>query len=248
MFSRRDLARLLFASSLLGACAKSERQSDAQLVSEPVVRSVPRVLVVLGSSTAAGVGPKDPEDAYVPRYAALLARQFPDFRLVNLAVAGQTTYHVQPTGFVPPAGRPAPAIGKNISAALALGPSAIFVNLPSNDTAADIPAAEQLANFERLSSLAAEAHVSLWISSTQPRRLSPTQVATQRQVGEAILGRYGARALDFWTNLAAPDGGLKAQYDAGDGIHLNAAGHSVLLKLLLGARIPQALLGTETTK
>src|SRR6185369_13005919 len=133
----------------------------------PAVRSAPKKLIVLGSSTSAGTGPSDSGDAYVPRYQAYLARQFPDFRLVNLAVGGQTTYHIQPNGFVPPAQRPAPAIGHNISAALALQPDALLVNLPSNDAAADIPAAEQLDNFARVAQLAHDAHVELWLTTTQ---------------------------------------------------------------------------------
>ncbi len=214
---------------------------------DPVVRSEPRTIVVLGSSTSAGVGPKDPDDAYVPRYVAILARQFPSFSLVNLAVSGHTTYHVQPSGFVPPADRPAPAEGKNISAALALRPAAIFVNLPSNDAAAGFPASEQLDNLARLARLADDAQVLLWLTSTQPRRLAPAQVSVQRQMREEILNRYSPRALDFWTPLAATDGSLQPQYDSGDGIHLNGAGHSVLLKLVVGARIPQVVLGSGSS-
>src|SRR5882724_5981583 len=101
-------------------------------------------IVVLGSSTSAGTGPKDPNNAYVPRYQAYLAQQFPKFTLLNLAVGGQTTYHIQPTGFSSPESRPTPTPDKNITAALALDPDAIIVNMPSNDTAANIPASEQL--------------------------------------------------------------------------------------------------------
>jgi lysophospholipase L1-like esterase len=228
--------------SALGACRKSERLADAQLARDPVVRSAPRRIVVLGSSTSAGVGPREPEDAYVPRYAAILSRQFPDFTVTNLAVGGQTTYHIQPTGFVPPPNRPAPAAGANISAALALDPDAILVHLPSNDTAANIPAREQIENFVRVAKLADDAKVPVWLGSTQPRNLTATQIVTQRRVREAILNRFGRRALDFFTPLATPLGRLKAEYDAGDGTHLNAAGHTILLKIVLGARIPQSVL------
>jgi lysophospholipase L1-like esterase len=247
---RRTLARLaiLIVPVSFGACqGKPERQADLELVRGPVVRSAPSVIVVLGSSTSAGVGPRDAADAYVPRYAALLSRQFPDFRVVNLAVSGQTTYHVQPTGFEPPAQRPRPAPGHNISAALALAPAAILVNLPSNDSAANIPAAEQLENLARVTRLAAEARVLVWMTSTQPRHFSESQIAVQRQVRGEILSRYSPRALDFWTPFAAADGTLQAQYDAGDGIHLNGAGHSLLLKLVVGAQIPEAVLGSGSS-
>jgi lysophospholipase L1-like esterase len=227
---------------LLGCQAKHERSADVELERGAAVRSAPKKLVVLGSSTAAGGGPRDPSDAYVPRYRAYLARQFPDFELINLAVGGQTTYHVQPTGFVPPPNRPAPASGHNISRALALGPDAIVINLPSNDTAADIPAAEQLDNLERVVKLANDAHVKLWLTSTQPRNFSAAQIRVQRQLRELILSRYSPRALDFWTPFAAADGTIRADFDAGDGVHLNAAAHSVLLRIMVGAKLPELVL------
>jgi lysophospholipase L1-like esterase len=230
------------ALTLLSCRAKPERDADAGLARAPAVRSAPKTLVVLGSSTSAGTGPSDVREAYVPRYQAYLARQFPDFRLVNLAVGGQTTYHVQPSGFVPPAHRPAPAIGHNISAALALAPDAVLVNLPSNDAASDIPATEQLENFARIAQLASEAHVKLWLTTTQPRNFSPAQIAIQRQVRDVILKRYSSRALDFWTPFAKPSGSIDPAYDCGDGVHLDAAAHSVLLKIVVAAKLPEAVL------
>jgi lysophospholipase L1-like esterase len=247
MLGRRGLLFSLLALALGGCRAKTERQTDGELMRDPVVRSAAHRIVVLGSSTSAGVGPRDPGEAYVARYVALLARQFPDFSVVNLAVPGQTTYHIQPTGFVPPPDRPAPAEGKNITAALALRPAAILVNLPSNDSAQNIPATEQLANYARVARLAEEAQVPLWISTPQPRNFSPAQSAVQKQVREAILSRYSPRALDFWTPLAAPDDRLKPEYDAGDGIHLNAPGHSILLRLVVRAQLPEAVLGSGSS-
>ena len=55
-----------------------------------VDRSQPGVIVVLGSSTSAGIGPRDPKNAWVARYQRYLAEQFPSFTLTNLAVGGQT--------------------------------------------------------------------------------------------------------------------------------------------------------------
>ncbi|HYP86652.1 MAG TPA: hypothetical protein VEQ59_00825, partial [Polyangiaceae bacterium] len=129
-FGWRVIATTLLVALGVG-CAKSERRSDDELALGPVVRTAPQRIVVLGSSTSAGTGPRDPDDAYVPRYRALLARRFPSFTLINLAVGGQTTYEIQPTGFVPPPNRPRPVSGKNVSAALAQSPAAIIVNLPS---------------------------------------------------------------------------------------------------------------------
>jgi lysophospholipase L1-like esterase len=208
----------------------------------PVDRDLPGKIVVLGSSTSAGTGPKDPKNAYVVRYQAYLAQQFPHFTLVNLAVGGQNTYHIQPTGFTPPANRPAPVEGKNITAALALQPNAIVVNMPSNDTAANVTTSEQLANFERVADLANAAHVLLWVTTTQPRDFgNAAQITEQQQVRDAILTSYAPRTLDFWTPFATAEGKTKPEYGAGDGIHLNDAAHAILLDIVVAAQIPQTV-------
>ena len=197
-------------------------------------------IVVLGSSTAVGVGPKDSKNAWVARYQAYLAKQFRNVTLVNLAVGGQTTFEIQPTGYVPPANRPAPVEGKNITAALAENPRAIIINLPSNDQANDYPLAEQLANYDRVADLANGAHVPLWVSTTQPRNFSDSkQVDALMQMRDLILQKFAPRALDFWTPFAAPNGFIKASYNSGDGVHMSDAAHDVLTEIVKSAKIPE---------
>jgi len=206
----------------------------------PVNRSVRGSIVVLGSSTAAGIGPNDPNNAWVARYQAFLATQFPNVTVVNLAVGGQTTFEVQPTGYVPPANRPAPVEGKNITAALRLNPSAIVVNLPSNDQANNYPLTEQLENYDRLANSAREAHVALWVSTSQPRNFNESaQVDDLMEARDAILEKFAPRALDFWTPFASPNGFIKATYNAGDGTHLNDAAHALLATIVESAQIPE---------
>ncbi|MDF3071656.1 MAG: lipolytic protein family [Polyangiaceae bacterium] len=205
-------------------------------------RRATQLIVVLGSSTAAGVGPSDPDRAWVPLYARYLAEQFPDFRVQSLAAGGQTTYHILPTGFTPPPGRPAPAVGHNVTAALALAPRALVVNMPSNDAAERYSPAEQLANFDRVRAAADAAHVPLWVTTTQPRNFGDAaQLAAQVEVRDAILRRFAPRTVDFWTTFATPPGKLASRFDAGDGTHLNATGHALLLERVVAAGIPQAL-------
>jgi lysophospholipase L1-like esterase len=210
-----------------------------------VVHSRPALIVVLGSSTAAGTGPSDPNSAWVPRYRAYLQQRFPAFGLTNLAVGGFTTYHVQPSDFIPPAGRPKPVAGKNITAALALKPDAIIVNLPSNDAAAHVPLAEQLANYQRIGELASAAHVPLWVSTSQPRNFgdgAQRGLLTQASVG--IQRRFAPRVLDFWTPFADAAGRIAPEHDSGDGTHLNDAAHARLLEIVETARVPEAVLRT----
>jgi len=197
-------------------------------------------IVVLGSSTAAGIGPKDSKNAWALRYQAYLTKQFPNVTLINLAVGGQTTFEIQPTDYVPPANRPAPVAGKNITAALAVHPSAIIISLPSNDQANDYPLAEQIANYDRVANLANRAHVPLWVSTTQPRNFDDSkQIDALIQMRDLILQKFAPRALDFWTPFAAPNGFIKGSYNVGDGTHMNDAAHGLLAEIVKSAQIPE---------
>lgn len=231
---------------LLVACAEERASSPArpEPVAAPSVSSTPGALtlVVLGSSTAAGIGPKDPQSAWVERYRRHLSERYPRHQLVNLALGGYTTYHVQATGFEPPTGRPRPDPQRNISAALALRPLAILVNLPSNDVAETIPVGEQLSNYERLAQLAEQARVALWVTTPQPRRLSAEQTAAQTHVRDALAARFVPRVLDFWTPFADERGRIRPELDAGDGVHLNDAAHALLASAVANAQIPASIL------
>jgi lysophospholipase L1-like esterase len=201
------------------------------------------VIVVLGSSTAAGTGPKTPENAWAERYRAYLTKEFVNFELINLAVGGYTTYHEQPDDFVPPQGRPAPDKAHNITMALSKNPDAILINLPGNDTANNVTFQEQTDNFARMTDLAKQAGVLVWVATTQPRNFGEqAQRMLQMQVRDAIKTKYGQQALDFWTPFAEADGKIKAAYDSGDGIHMNDDAHALLAQKVIDAKVPEAVI------
>ncbi|HKO51322.1 MAG TPA: SGNH/GDSL hydrolase family protein [Polyangiaceae bacterium] len=228
------------ARSSSGSRANSLANSADTGQARPVDHSVRGLIVVLGSSTSAGTGPKQPKNAWVWRYKARLAERFPNVTLVNLAMGGQSTFELQATGYVPPPNRPAPAIGRNITAALALNPNAIIVNLPSNDQANDYPLAEQLANYDRIATSTTGAGVPLWISTTQPRNFNDSgQLDELMRARDAITKKFAPRTLDFWTPFAAPNGFIKPSYDSGDGTHLNDAAHAILASIVEAAHIPE---------
>lgn len=198
-------------------------------------------VVILGSSTAEGTGPRDPANAWVNRYRRDLRDADPAARVTNLARGGYTTYQIQPDGFVPPLGRPAPDPERNITAAVRLHPDAIVINLPSNDATLGCGAGEQLANYDRVLAVAAEAGVPVWVATTQPRNLEPAGRAIQTAMRDSTFARFGKHALDFWSGFAAPDGTIAPEYDCGDGIHLNDAAHGILCERVVAADIPAAL-------
>lgn len=198
-------------------------------------------IVVLGSSTAAGTGPSHPDSAWVNRYRNALQALDPANQVTNLAVGGYTTYHIRPTGTVPPAGRPKPDTLHNITRALSLDPDAIIINLPSNDAAYGYSVAEQLESYDLVLAAADLAGVPVWVSTTQPRNLTPAGRDNLMAMRDSTYARFGDKAVDFWTDIANPDGTINPLYNSGDGIHLNDAGHRILFQRVMAKDIPQAV-------
>ena len=187
-------------------------------------------VVVLGSSTAAGIGASVPDRAWVDRYRASVQARDPSSEVTNLAVGGFRTYHIMPTGFVPPTGRPSPDPAHNVTQALALAPDLLIINLPSNDAAFGYPVPEQLANYDIILAEAATQSVPAWVSTTQPRNFSAGGRANLMEMRDSTFTRFGDYAVDLWSTLALSDGMIAPLYDSGDGIHLNDSGHQVLLE------------------
>ena len=196
-------------------------------------------IVVLGSSTSAGTGANPPDSAYVNRVRAHIASVDTTYKVLNLAVGGFTSYHVMPTSFVPPGGRPTPRATNNITYALEYNPKAIFINLPSNDAASSYPLSEQIANYDTLVAVANRSNVKLWITTTQPRNLSSqAQLDLLTGMRDSVFSRYAPYAVDFWTTLAQPNGFIVPEFNSGDGIHLNNAGHRLLYQRAIEVILP----------
>jgi lysophospholipase L1-like esterase len=203
------------------------------------------VIVVLGSSTAAGTGPSKPERAWVERYRTYLKQQFPKFSLTNLAVGGYTTYQMQPSDYTPPLNRPSPVPEHNITFALGLKPDAIIINMPSNDAANKYPLSEQMSNYDRVVQLARQHGAPVWITTSQPRNFGDDAQRTLLVLArDAIRAKYTDHALDFWSRFAEADGEIKPSYDSGDGTHMNDAAHALLVQQVIAAKIPEATLST----
>ncbi len=195
-----------------------------------------KLIVVIGSSTAAGTGASTTDSSWVGRFRNHVRGLDPTAVVVNLAIGGYTTYHVMPTGYVPPAGRPSPSPANNITMALAYRPWAILVNLPSNDVTSGYSIAEQLANYDTLRARAAAAGVPMWITTAQPRNLAdPLQRDQLRIMSDSTLSRYAPYGIAVYEGLAAADGTIKPEYNSGDGIHLNDAGHRFIYQQVIGA-------------
>ncbi|MFO1297377.1 MAG: SGNH/GDSL hydrolase family protein [Rubrivivax sp.] len=161
----------------------------------------------------------------------------------NLAIGGTTTYDGLATGTPLVAGRPAPNTGGNVTAALAYAPKLIIVAYPTNDTANGYSVAEQVQNILAIRATAAANGAAVLVQGTQPRNLSDAQRALLAQVDASLASSIGACFVEVRSAVAAADGRIAAAYDAGDGVHLNDAGHA-----LIYARIKAVLDGGNCVK
>jgi lysophospholipase L1-like esterase len=212
----RHLVGLLLLASL--AC--SPRQSPAR----------PRVVAVLGSSSAAGVGP--PSGA---SWVALLQRaaraECPQVSLVNLAVPGYTTAQALPETDAREPGERKTDPAHGLAAALALHPMLVLIQFPSNDAAAYVPLEATLRNHARLRDGVRASGAQEVILGPFPRAFQdPDQVKLLTGLRDALPAVAGARYLPLWSELAASDTEVLAAFAAGDGIHLNAAAHQLLAR------------------
>ncbi|MBK6931635.1 MAG: SGNH/GDSL hydrolase family protein [Saprospirales bacterium] len=201
----------------------------------------PLRIVVIGSSTAAGIGAEPVENAWVDLYRAHLETLHPASEVINLGLGGLQTFHLTPTGHRPPRARPLPDPERNITRALSFQPHAVIMHAPSNDAMAGYGPEEQLRNFDLIDQAAGTQGIPVWFCTPQPRRFSAEQIQIQIRLRDALLARYGDRAINIWHILATPDGLPQARSDAGDGAHLNNLGHRLVFEQVRDKNIPLAL-------
>jgi lysophospholipase L1-like esterase len=198
-------------------------------------------IVVLGSSTAAGAGPSSVEKAWVWLYSDYLKQKDTRFEIVNLAVGGYTTYDILPTGTQIPTGiYEAIDINRNITKAIDLNADGIIINMPSNDANMGYPVNNQIANFHLIVDAAKQANIPVWICSVQPRDFGNNTNALNIQLAmvNALPQEFPDMMIDFWNGLANSLGNdILPQFDSGDGIHLNNAGHKILLQRVINKEI-----------
>ncbi len=196
-------------------------------------------IVVLGSSTAFGTGPSHPDSAWVNLFRAYVQSIWKNSEVINLAKGGYVTYHILPSGFKSPESRPKPDPQRNITKALSLKPTAIIINLPSNDASLDYSIKEQLSNYGMVLSLAKLKNIPVWVATTQPRNLSLSGRLNLIEMRDSTFTRF-ENPIDFWTGLAEKNGKIKQEYNSGDNVHLNNEAHRILFErvVLVGAGLP----------
>lgn len=193
-------------------------------------------IVVLGSSTAAGTGPSSTANAWVWLYTDYLKQKDTRFDITNLAVGGYTTYDILPTGTAIPSGVSETIdVARNITKAISLNADGIIVNMPSNDANMGYTVGMQMDNFNLLNATAQANSIPIWFCNVQPRNfaIGSNSMNIQLQMANQIPTTFSSNYIDFWTTLANSDGTINPLYNAGDGVHLNDAGHQILLQRVI---------------
>lgn len=216
---------------VLGTSVLFAQKEGFEYVNRPIT------IVVLGSSTAEGIGTCPRDSSWVNRYRVYVQTFNPNNQVINLGKGGFSTYQVQPTADEYLRNRPNPDTTRNLTKALEYKPDGIILNLPSNDVADGNSIEEQLNNFRTLAALAEENNIELWVCTTQARNFPKAKDRRlQRNLYDSIRGIFYNNYIDFWTGFCDLEFKIHPQYDSGDGCHMNNGAHEILMNRVIEAQ------------
>lgn len=185
-------------------------------------------LVVIGSSTAAGEGASDESLGWVSLLASALDERVDiPFEVTNLAVSGYASAQLSPDS----------GSSGNIDDAIDEAPTLILVALAgSNDLGAGVSEETFLSRLRAIRETANDAGIPVFFLSTAPKDLSQSEREALRDwalaMGDALEtcwapgdGAYSPCFIDVFEPLANDSLGIRGEFGAGDGIHLNDDGH-----------------------
>lgn len=188
----------------------------------------PRVLGI-GSSTLAGYGLNTPDRMGDKINAWLSGNTYaPVWR--NLAVAGYTSVNLLPSA-------DGGMTGTNIDSAINSNPDFIFLSLASNDATTGITVNQSLVNYRKIDSAAKAKGIPIFFSTTQPRTSANAGQQTLLKIlADSIRANWPDRYVEAFNDVvdrtAAMDAVIQAQYDNGDGTHLNTRGNQFVVDRL----------------
>jgi lysophospholipase L1-like esterase len=192
-------------------------------------------LVVIGSSTSAGEGASSSEHGWVSLLTAALGERAPGaFSGRNLSVGGYSSESLLPGS----------GSSGNIDDAIDEGPNLIVVALAgSNDLSAGVDGETFFERLRAVRGAGEDAGIPVFFVSTAPKDLSDGERETLRdwasEMGETFEpcripdqdAEYSPCFLDVFDALANDSLGIDSAFSAGDGIHLNDAGHEEIFRV-----------------
>jgi acyl-CoA thioesterase-1 len=192
-----------------------------------------KVVVILGSSTAAGYGASRYDSCWVARLNKQLLKDSVKIKVVNLSVPGYVTYHILPTGLISPAGRPQPDLARNLTQALTFKPLLIIINMPTNDISNSYTNNEIIGNYAQIVQGMEEKKVEYIITGTQPRNFPDIQMRQRlKELNNLLKPIYTNHYCDYLEKLSSSTYTIMDDYSAGDGTHLNDKGHKVVFEAI----------------
>lgn len=199
-------------------------------------------IVIIGSSTAAGMGATPVDSSWVNRLKLSTKENKRILTYFNLGIVGLTTYQGIPKGSVQE-GRPETDTNHNVTAALSFRPSLVIMSYPTNDVANDYTDEEIMDNYKEIIYLLDAAKVKYIIFGTQPRNFPDEFHRTRlKTLNEKMKLAYGEHFTNIYDTLAAEDGTIKTYLSYGDGIHLNNMGHNILYHMIADHAIFQEVI------
>lgn len=225
MFLKNKVVRTVVCLSvlflLLQSCDSTKDSSN--------VETGKNLIVILGSSTAYGIGPSSLGSSW----AGLL--QYEKSAIVNnLSYPGYTTYQFLPSN-EPNLRGVTPDKERNIEAAIKLSPNIVIFSITTNDIANGYSIDEYLNNMKVMTDLCVKNKIEYIITSTTPR----TPLTLDKRKALYDLNRkleviYPERYVEIY-NLLADLNTYKWQTNlcASDSIHGNDKAHAIIYKEVL---------------
>ena len=199
--------------------------------------SAQMTVVIMGSSTAFGVGASTYDSSWAGRITSYLNKNISDGRdtvFYNIAAPGYDSYQEMPTTFVPPPGRRSPDEAYNITKALSYNPDVVIINLPSNDISYGSSKGEMMSNLRVMSAAAFAQGARCYVATPQPRNdFDQGYRDSLFDLVDSVNNTFGPFAINFWDPLVTTDGlhMLKDELRAGGSpLHINDTGHELLFE------------------
>lgn len=208
-----------------------------------------RKLVIIGSSTAAGLNASPIDSSWVNRlnyyYKYQLVKMDSTY---NLGVSGSTVYNGMPTSYVP-VSRPSPDAAHNVSRAVTNlsdlptpANGVVIVNYPTNGYD-NYSIAEIMTSLQVIYDSAVRTGNRCYITTTQPRSDGNFANSTIKRkladIKDSIISRFGvAHTINFWDGMYnTADTTIATSYFSGDLTHFNNAGHRELFNRVVAKNI-----------
>lgn len=192
----------------------------------------PTSAFILGSSTAVGTGATSGNS-----WASKFTTYYTTGSTFNRAIGGSAISNSAPTGYTIPTGwTDTPDPLRNVTYAAENNAKLVLINFPSNFiNQTNGTTANYMTVLAAMVNYCVNLGIDYRVFTTQPRTATD---AGRRQIlkdtADAIIATYGSKVVNTFAELADSSTlNIKSTYDAGDGVHINNAGHLYLYNQLI---------------